>query len=96
MTKPIKLKGQNDKDPRAFTKPVKPRDSVTKPIHQYTWPQDRTYEVVYEVIVEGQTNATMTETIKAGSYAHAAWRLARILPYSTTQTYNLLDVIRVA
>jgi hypothetical protein len=93
MTKDSVYKTPQDKE---FIKHAKPRDSVTKPIHQYTWPQDRTYEVVYEVIIDGSTSATMTETIKANSYAHAAWRLARILPFSPTQAYNLLDVIRLS
>lgn len=81
---------------KGFTKPLKPRDSVTKPIHQFTWPQERTYEVVYEIIIDGTTTATMTETVKASSYAHAAWRLARILPFSESQAYNLLDVVRLS
>ena len=93
MDKDSVYKPGTDKE---FINHVKPRDSVTKPIHQYTWPQDRTYEVVYEIIVDGATTEVVKETIKANSYAHAAWRLARILPYSKDKAYNLLDVVRLS
>lgn len=93
MTKPSEVKGIG---PIHIDSYQSPRDKTVKPIHQFTWPQDRSYEVVYEIIIDGTTTATMTETVKASSYAHAAWRLARILPFSESQAYNLLDVVRLS
>jgi len=95
MTKDSVYKGQTDKGPRAFTKPLKPRDSVTKPIHQFNWPQDRSYEVVYEVVALETTEHHVT--IKANSYAQAAWKVRDELQIGTPYySVNLLDVIRLS